>query len=223
MKTRKKRKFRKIYWLLIDLTATLVIIVLLLYKPARYDPTQLDYDKQVGPYMTNVLLPQLYNGAQRREPFDLIVTQQGINDTIARSKWPKESDGVSFSAPVVLFVADQIVLMGTANMKGVEFVVTIAVEPALNQQGLLNLCVAKVKIGAMNITPLARLIARKMYQQRLAAAPIDTESLQAKVAGSLLNNEPFEPVFRVEDKKVRAKKITIQQEKLIIRLVPAHR
>ena len=73
----------------------------------------------------------------------------------------------------------------------------------------------------MNITPVARLIAKRMYAQRLATTYIDTEDTQAKIAASLLNDEPFEPVFEVEDKKVRVKKITIKQEKLILHLTPA--
>ena len=126
-----------------------------------------------------------------------------------------------FSAPAVLFVPGSIVLTGTAHIKGVEFVVTIALEPRVDEQGLLNLQVAKVKIGAMNITPLAKMMAKKMYAERLATVPVDTEALTTKIAGALLNDEPFEPVLRVENKKVRVEKITIAQEKSILHLVPA--
>ena len=227
MKKRKKRKFKKRYWLLIDLAIAIVIFALLLHKPGRYKPPEYTDDKLVSPYLTNILGPAIHNGAQREEPFDLVVTQKGINEIIAWSKWPKESEGVRFSAPVVFFVPDRIELMGTANMKGADLVVTIVVEPRLNEEGLLNLHVAKLKIGAMNITPLARMIAKRMYAQRLATVPIDTEDLGAKIAGSLLNDEPFEPVFDIadifesENKKLRIEKITIMQEKLILRLVPA--
>ncbi|MHC4807693.1 MAG: hypothetical protein ACYTBX_15735, partial [Planctomycetota bacterium] len=103
----------------------------------------------------------------------------------------------------------------------VEFVVTIALEPRVDEQGLLNLQVAKVKIGAMNITPLAKMMAKRMYAQRIGTVPIDTEALPTKIAGSLLNDEPFKPVFRAEDKKVRVEKITIAEEKLTLHLVPA--
>lgn len=227
MKKRKKRKFKKRYWLLIDLAIAIVIFALLLHKPGRYKPPEYTDDKLVSPYLTNVLGPAIHNGAQREEPFDLVVTQKGINEIIAWSKWPKESEGVRFSAPVVFFVPDRIELMGTANMKGVDLVVTIVAKPRLDKEGLLNLHVAKVKIGAMNITPLARMIAKRMYAQRLATMTIDTEDLGAKIAGSLLNDEPFEPVFDIadifenENKKLRIEKITITREKLILRLVPA--
>ena len=228
MKVRKKAKSKKLYWLLADLAAAIVIFALLLYKPARYDPIKVTPagNNQVSTYLTHELLTQLYNGAQRGKPFDLVVTQEGINDIVIRSKWPRESDGITFSAPAVLFVPDGIILMGTANVKRVKFVVTIVLTAKLNEEGLLNLQVAKVKVGAMSITPLAKVMAKRMYQQRLATSPIDKEDLRAKIAASLLNDEPFEPVFKVKDvfekegEKVRIKKITIKQQTLILRLAP---
>ncbi len=225
MKNRKKARFKKIYWSLIGLAvASVLFILLLLYKPARFSPPYITPagNKQglVSPYLTHRLLPQLYNGAQLGEPFDLVVTQEGINDIIARSKWPKESGGTKFLMPVVFFVPDSIVLMGAVVVAGAELVVTVVAEPHLDQQGLLNLRVAKVKVGAMNITLLARLIARRMYLEQLATTDISAEDIRAQIAASLLDNEPFEPIFRIEDKKVRAGKITITQGKLTIRLIP---
>jgi uncharacterized protein YpmS len=111
--------------------------------------------------------------------------------------------------------------MGTADIKGVEFIITIELEPKINEQGFLNLRVAKVKVGAMNITPLVKMMAKKMYMQRINALDVDTEAVQTKIAASLLTDEPFEPVFRIDDKKVRIEKITVAKEKLLLRLVPA--
>jgi len=231
LKTRKKRKFKKRYWLLIDLALAIIVLALLFYKPSRYRPPDnvpvSNNQDQLSPYLTNVLLPQLYNGAQRDEPFDLDIDQKGINETIARYQWPRESNGVILSAPAVFFVPDCIVFMGTASIKGAELAVTVVAKPRLDEKGLLHLHVDKVKIGAMNITPIARLMAKRMYTQRLATIPVDTENLRAKIAASLLNGEPFEPVINVKDifddvdKKVRVEKITIAQKKLTIRLVPA--
>lgn len=221
MKTRKKRKLKRRYLLLADLVIVIVLFVLLLHKPARYAPLTPVDNKQVSSYLTHELITQLYNGAQRNEPFDLVVMQEGINDAVTRAKWPIESSGTMFYAPAVLFTADTVVLMGTAAIKGVEFVVTIVIEPKLDEKGLLNLQVTKVKVGAMNITLLARIVAKKMYQQRLTTTEVDTNDLGAQITASLLNDEPFEPVFTIEDKKVRAEKITITHGKVILRLVPA--
>ena len=230
LKVRKKRKFKKRYWLLLDLALGIIILALLFYKPARYRPPDNvpvgNNQDQINPYLTNVLLPQLYNGAQLDEPFDLDINQKGINETISRYKWPRESDGVILSAPTVFFVPESIVLMGTANIKGAELVVTVVAKPRLDEEGLLHLQVDKVKIGAMNITPVAKLLAKRMYAERVESVPVDLNDLRAKLAASLLNEEPFEPFLNVRDifddvdKKVRIEKITITQKKLTIRLVP---
>jgi hypothetical protein len=225
-KIRKKSRRKKlVFWLLIDLTAAVVVFLLLIYRPGSYKPVDFDslgYEQgQVSPYLTHVLSPQFYNNSQLGEPFDLVVTQNGINEIVAGLRWPKFSEGVMLYAPAVLFVPGSAVLMGTANVKGVELIITIEIVPKIDEQKLLNLNVTKVKVGAVNITPFARMVGKKMYTEKLAGILVDTEALQAKIVGSLLNEEPFEPVFRVENSKVRIEKITIQQEKLIAHFVPA--
>jgi hypothetical protein len=226
LKNRKKRKSKKVYryWLSANLAAAIVVLILLLCRPAGYnrpDIASVGNKRQVSQYLTHELLPQLYNGAQRQEPFELRISQNGINEVISEPNWFEESGGAGFLAPAVVFAPDEIVLMGTTNIKGVELVVTIVVEPALDRDGLLNLSVTKVKIGAVNITPVAKMMAKRMYSERLAELDTDREDLQGQIAAALLNDEPFEPVFKIEDKKVRAEKITIGRGKLAIRLVPA--
>ena len=222
MKNRKKTKFKKLCWLSAGSAAvSIIFILLLLYKPAGFTPPQITNSKEVSKYVTHVLSPQFYNGVQREEPFELIIPQNRTKDIVELTKWPKESDSVIFSAPKVFFVAKSIVLMGTAAAGGVEFVVTVVVKPSMDEEGFLNLRVAKVKIGAMNITPLVKVIAKRMYQQQLATTDIDTKDIGAQIVASLLNDEPFEPVFKLEDKNVRIEEIIVMQEKLIIRLVPA--
>ncbi|MFC1604509.1 hypothetical protein ACFL5F_05720 [Planctomycetota bacterium] len=222
---KKSRRKKLVIWLLIDLTVAVIVIVLLLYRPGRYDPVDFDsynYEQgQVSPYLTHELSPNFYNNSQRREPFDLVVTQDGINEIIAGLGWPKFSEGIMLYAPAVLFVPGSAVLMITANIKDLELIITIELEPIIDEQKLLSLHVKKVKVGAMNITPLARMMGKKMYTERLAMMQVDTEALQTKIVGALLNEEAFEPVFRVEDSKVRIEKITIYKEKLTARLVPA--
>ena len=208
---------------MVDLAIASIIFTLLLYKPSRYSLPDVSLKGQkpgqVHPYLT-YLSSELYNGAQRGKPFDLVVLEEKINEAIGWSQWPKVSDGVMFSKPLVLFVSESVVLMGTADIKGAEFVVTVVLEPGVDERGLLDLQVAKVKIGAMNITPLAKMVAKRMYQHRLATEPIDKEDLRTKIAGSLLSDESFEPVFRIEDRKVRVEKVTVTQGKLILHLVP---
>ena len=224
MKVRKKAKFKKkIYLFLAGLAVVFVsFVLLLLHRPARFKPPEIIYDNQVSPYLTHELLPHIYNNTQLGEPFDLVVIQEGINDIVARAKWPKEVGGIRLSVLEVLFVPDNIVLMGTVVLGGVEFVITVMAEAALDQEQLLNLHIAKIKIGAVNVTPVAKVVAKRVYQRRFATADTDSEDWRAQIRASLLYNEPFEPVFKIEDNKVRVKKITITQGKITIAMVPAN-
>ncbi len=221
---RKTRVKRLVRWLFIDLIVTAVIFGLLIYRPGRYKPLDSfsqDYEPgQVSPYLTHQLAPQVYNGAQRGEPFEVIVTQDGINDIISRMNWPIQSEGILLYSPAALFVPGTVVLMGTADVKGVEFVITIELEPKIDENGLMNLHVSKVKVGVMNVTFPAKMAAKKMYVERLAAFYIDAKALQAKIAASLLNDEPFEPVFTIDGKKVQVESVVVGQRELNARLVP---
>lgn len=226
-KGKKKRSKRRklLYWLLIDTTVAVVVLALLLYKPARYNPVVRALggsdSERVHPYLSHELGPQLYNGAQSQRPFDLVVLDRTLNEAIAQFRWPRETGGVVFSAPEVLFHPGRIVLMGTADIEKAEIVITVELEPQLDDAGLLNLNVAKVKIGAMNITPLAKMLAKRQYQERLETVPVDTDDIRAKVAASLLAGESFEPVFKVDDKWVRLKGFQIAEGTLEAEMVPA--
>jgi hypothetical protein len=226
LKLRRKKRLKKLLcWLVIDLVVAAVIFALLLYRPRWYQPAVFNegsYERgTVSPYLTHELLPKIHHDAQLGKPFDLVITQQGINEIVAWSGWPKESEGVIFASPAVVFVPENIVLMGTAVVKGVDFIVTIVVEPKINEQNLLNLNVAKVKIGAMNITPLAMIMAKKSYEQRFAGMPEDIKNeWQTKIVSSLLNNEAFEPVFKVEGTTIHVESITLKNKQLILRLIP---
>ena len=226
MKKKKTSKRRKLlYWLLIDTAVLLIVLGLLLYKPAGYHrtaPTNSESDgERVHPYLTHNLMPQIYNGAQSQNPFDVVVLDSELNAAIALAKWPQESDGVTFLAPEVRFEPGRIVLMGTADIEGAELVITIALAPRLDEAGLLSTEVETVKIGAMNITPLAKMIARQKYQEYLETVPVDTSDVRAQLAAALLNAESFEPVFEVEDKWVRLKTLSITPGRVDAHFIPA--
>jgi hypothetical protein len=222
-KRKVNRRKKAICWLLVDVAVAAVVLALLLYKPSDYRvirPGGAGYEEgQVHPYVSHELLPDFYNGAQRAKPFELVVVEDKINEAIAG--WSEQSEGVSLSAPSVVFLPGRVVLMATANIRGAKLVVSAVLEPRIDEQGLLNLGVVKLKVGAVRITLLAKMMAKRMYQHRLATVHVDMEDARTKIAASLLNSEPFEPIFRGEDKKVRLKGIAITKGKLTLRFVPA--
>ncbi|MHC4212076.1 MAG: hypothetical protein ACYSWP_01760 [Planctomycetota bacterium] len=217
---KKKKLKRKLIWLVVHIVGLTVIITLLLLRPKDYTPLQIPRSNQVSRYLTNVLLPQFYNGSQTGEAFDVVVTQKGLNDIVARSEWPKQSGDASFTDPAVLFEKDAVVLMGKALLKEMEFVVTIVISPQYDEKGLLNLRLSKVRIGLMNVTLLARATARKMYQQQMEFYVVAPDDWNSRVLASILNNEPFEPEFKIDNKKLRIDNVTLGPQELFLHVVP---
>lgn len=224
MERKKKSKRKKLLiWLLIDILIAAIVIALLFHTPANYNPfvpDETDADR-VHPYLSHELMPQLYNGAQSRKPFEVVVNDQALNEAIAHAQWPQHAEGVTFYAPQVMFSPERITLMGTVDAEGAELIVTIELAPSLDDEGLLSLDLKKIKVGAMNITLLAKTVAKRMYLERLETVPVDTEDIRTKIAGALLNEESFEPVFKVEDKWVRLKGLTLSEGRFALRFVPA--
>ena len=224
-KRKTSRRKKLLIWLGVDLAVAAVVVLLFLHKPSQYHPpAPADPDpngQQVDPYLHRDLYSKFYNGAQNQRPFGMVVLDQALNEALARLNWSQESGGVRLSAPQVFFAPGHIVLMGTTTVEGAELILTIEIGPQMDDRGNLNLLVDKVKIGAINVTPLVKMMAKKMYRERIESAPVDMQDLRTKAVASLLNDEPFEPVLRVEDKWVRLQSFDITDGKLTAQFVPA--
>ncbi len=228
MKNKKNITFKKKYlFILCPIAAAVFVLILLFYKPAAVNRSVVVDANEVSPYLTHILLPRLYNAAQLGEPFEMVITDTGINDIIRRSHWPKQVGDITLTTVVVTFAPGDIVLIVPVIINGVELVVTVTAQPYINQQGLLNIVLDRVKVGAVNITPLARLAAQQVYSQMLSdngAAPHDFAS---KAIASLLTGRAFDGVFEIDDmfdnetRNLRITSITITHGRLTLSLVPA--
>jgi hypothetical protein len=220
-----RRRRRWIFvWLGVDLAVAIIVLLLLFHRPSAYKPlagmTDANDPDRVDRYLTR-LSSDLYNGAQTQAPFDLVVLEEGINRAIGPQRWSEPGAEAAFARPRVAFTPKGLTLMGEAELKGTSFVVTLGIEPRINDQGLLNLGVTKVTVGALGLTPVARMLARRMYAQRLADGPVDTEDLRAQIAASLLNDQPFDPVLQVRNRRIRLKSMELQKGQIVLRFVPA--
>jgi hypothetical protein len=226
-KSRSKKTLKRLIWPAISLTLSIIIIILLLYKPAGYissDEAMLGGDRQLSQNITNRLMPEFYNGIQQTESFEMIINEKEINELIAHAKWPKYSEGFVFYAPKASLEVGKIGLMCTALQFGldVELVITIETQPKLDENGLLNLNVTQVKVGAVNITPLAAFLGRKMYQKQ-KPEHIEPWDWRSKIAGSIFENASFEPVFQAKGRWVRLEELDIGEQILRVRLHGAQR
>ncbi|MFA5553574.1 MAG: hypothetical protein WDA68_03330 [Phycisphaerae bacterium] len=217
----RKRLFRlrNLIWLfLMALILAAGILFLALHKPADYVPTEPIIDNQVSKYLTHVIVRDLYNGAQLQEPFELIVTQEGINDIIARLQWPMQVDGISILVPQVIFEPELINVRAMIQSGGVDLLVSVSGNAFVNNGGMLNIDINNVKMGALNITVLAKAIAKSIYEKELSrrsGRPVRAEDVIVK---AILENQPFDPTFRIEGNYLTIESVDILQGKMILKM-----
>jgi len=216
-----KPRSKKLYYVLLAILALFVLLILLLlYKPAGSKPQNPYNNDKVNKHLTHELAPQFYNGVQLQEHFELDITQKGVNDIILHCHWPQKFDSVTILPPKVYFIPDRIVLMGMVKIKDAKVVVTVVAAPVLDEKGLLNINIETVKIGAVNITFVAKLIAGKIWAGKNSEKKYSAEDARTKIFASILENKAIDPVFKIKDKKTRIDKITLVSRKLKVRLVP---
>jgi hypothetical protein len=223
LKNTGKKKLTKTRWpLLIDATITVIILLVLLillhHTPAAYHP-QSGFERQVSPYLTHQLLPQFYNGLQRKEPFELIIDQKGLNEAIAAMGWPKMYDnGLIVSTPSIFFAPQKLGLMAKVNLKGFDTVVTVEMSPQFDANGLLDLNVKKVKIGALSVTYVAKKTAQKMFDEQIRF--VETDNIVSLALASAMKGWPFVPGFKVDGKESKVDNVVLQNEMIRIHITP---
>ena len=197
----------------------LMATLLLLYRPSYYVPSAVVDDNKVSPYLSHILLPEVYNGLEAGEAFEIVLTEEGVNDIIVRLGWPKVKGSLSFSVPQVFFKADKIIIASPVKFKGVELMATALIKPGIDQDGLLGLPIKKIKLGAVWFTIAGKSIAKRALNRQIDGMNPGWGDFGRLVVGALFDNEDFEPVFDIEaNKKIRVQRIIVEQGKLTIGL-----
>jgi len=218
-----RRRRALLIWLVIDLAIAAILLGLLLYRPGTYKPVGLDPGQQPSDQYLHALYAQVQRQARAGRPFDLPIDEGDLNRALAGKVWLDPSGQVSLRGLTVTIRDDGITLMGTAELHGADLVVSAGVHPRLDQDGWLHLDVTKVKVGALNLTPVALAIAKRMYKQRLQDGPVDMDDIGAKVAGALLDGAAFEPVLEVAEGHVRLIGLTLRPGRAVLRIAPVGR
>jgi hypothetical protein len=99
-------------------------------------------------------------------------------------------------------------------------VATIELNPTINPLGQLNLHISSVTLGAVNVTAVAKLIGDKAYSNWLSSTGTEPNNIAARICRSLLNDEPFEPIFEIGDKTLRVSKMEVATKKITALLTP---
>jgi hypothetical protein len=193
------------------------IAFLLTRTPAYYKPLTPPNRAEVSPYLTNHIAPEIHNKSQLGEPFELVITQAGLNDIIARGPWPLASSGVTITRPAALLSGGRISVMATVKYGRVPAVLTIVMNPALDEAGLLSINLEQVTAGVFDITHFAKELAEEIIAAGIGK--IDG-TLADNITAAVLENKPFDPVFTAYDNKVRLTDIDISDGKAMLQLAP---
>lgn len=171
----------------------------------------------VSPYLTNYILPQLYNKSQYGQPFDFEISQDGINDIIARHADSNGLEEAGLSDLSVTFKPGRILLTGKTDYHGFNFIVTMVLNPAIDRNGQFSLRGSKFRVGGSSMPFMAGAVEEKIINR------LEQHFKDSKNAGfvkSLLDDSKVEPVFKINHSKLRIEKITALDKKLIIHFLP---
>ncbi|HEY5503638.1 MAG TPA: hypothetical protein VIK28_00660, partial [Sedimentisphaerales bacterium] len=210
----RKPKVKAYFWIALPLVLVLLAFVLVTHRPKNYAPLRIADQNQISVYLSHYLMPTIYNNSQLDAPFEVVITEEGLNDIIARWRQPVKFNNITFSDPQAILTQKQIILMVTAKTRFTNPVLTIRMTPAINLFGQLNIHVDSVSLGAAGITTLTKSMGNKAFTDWLAFTGTEPNNIAAQVCRSLLNDEPFEPVFKVGDKSLRICKIKLEKKKI---------
>jgi len=216
----RKPKVKAYFWIALPLVLVLLAFVLVTHRPKNYAPLRIADQNQISVYLSHYLMPTIYNNSQLDAPFEVVITEEGLNDIIARWRQPVKFNNITFSDPQAILTQKQIILMVTAKTRFTNPVLTIRMTPAINLFGQLNIHVDSVSLGAAGITTLTKSMGNKAFTDWLAFTGTEPNNIAAQVCRSLLNDEPFEPVFKVGDKSLRICKIKLEKKKITALLLP---
>ena len=200
------------------LSAGLIALLLVFWfvglfrTPRYYRAVKPIAGEQVSQYLTNYILPELHNKSQYDQPFDLVLSEQGINDIIARHIDSNSLQQSGLSDLSVVFKKGRILLIGKTVYFGFDFIVTLVLKPGIDKKGQFFLCVSEVQAGSSRIPFIGEAVKRRILREL-------TDFLNENIADSteaLLSSRRIEPVFSLNHRKLRIEKITIQDKELIV-------
>jgi hypothetical protein len=172
------------------------------------------HGEQISQYLSNYIMPELYNKSQYKKPFDLVLSQTGINEILARHMDPNTLAKAGLSDLSASFKKDEIILTARTNYKGFNFVVSMAIEPEIDKHGKLFLDTEDFQLGRSVLPFVADVIKKKIIDSL-------NENFNAEKTGEfssiVLSAGRIDPVFEINHSKLRIEKITVQDQNLILR------
>lgn len=204
------------------ISAFIIFLIILwiidLFKtPAYFRKVKPLHGEQVSLYLSNYIMPELYNKSQYDKPFDLVLSQAGINEIIIRQIDPNVLAKAGLSDLTTRFKDDEIVLTAKTNYKGFDFIVSMTIEPKIDKQGKLLLNAEDFQIGRSSLPFAAEMIRKKIIAD--LGQNFKTEK-NDEFFNAILSEGKIDPIFQINHSKLRVEKIDVQDQNLVLRFNP---
>jgi hypothetical protein len=184
--------------------------------PTHFRTVQIVDSNEVSQYLTNVVLTQFYNKSQIPEPFDVVLTQDGVNEIISKFLTNDMLKKWNFSDISITFERGQILLTGKTVYRGHDFIVTAVFTPRINGKGF-NAGFSKMFAGTSRL-PFAKRILRDRILYKLAGTKIESDAIH--YAGIIFSENHIPPQFEFNHRNIKVQQINIEDKKLTIRFLP---
>jgi len=205
------------------LSAGLVILLFVFWfvglfrTPPYYRPVKFIADGNMSQYLTNYILPELNNKSQYGQPFDLVISETGINDIIVRHIDADSLQQANLSDLSVAFRRGRILLTGKTVYYGIDFIVTLVLKPYIDKEGYFLLKESQIEAGRSRIPFAGEAVKRKVLEGLVRFINnLDIGDFNE----ASLNNRRIEPVFSLNHRRHRIEKITVGDKELIIHFLP---
>jgi len=205
------------------LSAGLVILLFVFWfvglfrTPPYYRPVKFIADGNMSQYLTNYILPELNNKSQYGQPFDLVISETGINDIIVRHIDADSLQQANLSDLSVAFRRGRILLTGKTVYYGIDFIVTLVLKPYIDKEGYFLLKESQIEAGRSRIPFAGEAVKRKVLEGLVRFINnLDIGDFNE----ASLNNRRIKPVFSLNHRRHRIEKITVGDKELIIHFLP---
>ncbi len=217
-KSKKLKLILKI-WGVFSTLAFIIFLLLIFNKPDFIEQPQKS-EKKVSKYLTHYLGRKIYNGAQRQEPFTVEFTEEGINELLYYTDWPKVNSGTSLHMPNVKIRPHGILIGSIVEKKNIKFSLSAELMAGIDPKGKFDCNIKKIKLGNLNITFLAEDILKRMYYKRMKEQNVDRDDIRTKLTSSIIEDKNFDPVFKIEDKHIRIVSMDFKENAVVVNFEP---
>ncbi len=221
------KKIVKNKFIIIPIALVVLLLVIittaLSCKPTGLVSAEVDDPNQISPYLTHYLGPKFYDSIQLGKPFDIEISQDGLNDILIRDSlieggWPVTLSGIDIYAPSVQMTEQDIKIIYLITFSGINTYISLTATPKILDDGNILIKLSDITAGAVKISSFISLLAQTLVNTYIPES--DDLNSEQKMIRAIVAGKPFEPYFKANSSTVKVSKITLKNKSVTIGFIP---